>query len=148
MKSAGKTITILDANEIAIPNNTKTVNVVFQDILETDKYAVQMQVINDKDAHPQIFGPILLIARNSYGFQAELPYHVDSPNYRLSYVVFDHGQPDLLTRMREEWKKAISDSPQVFRTPIFKDSCQHKWKRYHGLMDSFDYCETCDEKRK
>jgi len=24
----------------------------------------------------------------------------------------------------------------------------HKWKHYEGIMDSFDFCEVCDEKRR
>lgn len=26
-------------------------------------------------------------------------------------------------------------------------TCQHTWKRYNGIMQVFDFCETCDEKR-
>ena len=26
--------------------------------------------------------------------------------------------------------------------------CRHKWKKYIGIMDAFEYCEHCDEKRR
>jgi len=26
--------------------------------------------------------------------------------------------------------------------------CKHDWKHYNGLMDSFDFCTICDEKRR
>ena len=31
--------------------------------------------------------------------------------------------------------------------PIYR-KCEHKWKHYQGLFESFDYCEICDEKKK
>ena len=26
--------------------------------------------------------------------------------------------------------------------------CNHRWKKYVGIMDSFEFCEHCDEKRR
>lgn len=26
--------------------------------------------------------------------------------------------------------------------------CDHKYKQYHGLTESYEYCEYCDDKRK
>jgi hypothetical protein len=26
--------------------------------------------------------------------------------------------------------------------------CNHSWKRYCGIIEEYDYCEKCDEKRK
>lgn len=26
--------------------------------------------------------------------------------------------------------------------------CSHSWKHYEGIMDSFDFCEKCDEKKR
>lgn len=37
-----------------------------------------------------------------------------------------------------------SSQPQI-STP---KGCDHKWKSYQGLIETFDYCEKCDEKRK
>lgn len=27
-------------------------------------------------------------------------------------------------------------------------ACVHKWKKYVGIMDAFEFCEHCDEKRR
>lgn len=29
-----------------------------------------------------------------------------------------------------------------------RKSCDHKWSIYHGLKETFEYCTTCDEKKK
>jgi len=29
-----------------------------------------------------------------------------------------------------------------------KKACSHSWKNYQGLMESYDYCINCDEKRR
>lgn len=29
-----------------------------------------------------------------------------------------------------------------------KSQCSHIWKKYVGFMESYDYCETCNEKKK
>lgn len=31
---------------------------------------------------------------------------------------------------------------------IKASSCDHKWTLYHGLSETFEYCVTCDEKKK
>ena len=38
----------------------------------------------------------------------------------------------------------FSNAPKATAKPI----CQHIWKRYTGLIDVFDYCETCDKKKE
>lgn len=35
----------------------------------------------------------------------------------------------------------------VYET-INKLQCQHKWKHYQGLVETYEYCELCNEKRK
>lgn len=30
----------------------------------------------------------------------------------------------------------------------FKKQCEHRWKRYEGFMENYDFCEICNEKRK
>lgn len=42
---------------------------------------------------------------------------------------------------------SFDTSNMGFETPKIEKTCQHSWKKYVGLMDSFDYCEKCDEKR-
>lgn len=29
-----------------------------------------------------------------------------------------------------------------------ENGCEHKWTTYEGLMQKFDYCTKCDEKKK
>lgn len=35
-----------------------------------------------------------------------------------------------------------------FGTDLEPKSCAHQWRRYHGLIEEYDYCTICDEKRK
>lgn len=30
---------------------------------------------------------------------------------------------------------------------LYPEGCQHSWKLYHGLNESYEYCVTCDKKR-
>lgn len=39
------------------------------------------------------------------------------------------------------------DSSIKYNVGEIKIACDHVWKMYHGLINSFEYCEKCDEKR-
>ena len=144
MRNVGN-MQVLAMGTVSIPENAKQVNVVFEDCLETDRYHLQFQMYNDKDKYPQMFGPLMVIAKNSYGFQVELPHAADSPNYQLSYLVW--GIVPIIPHIKVDIRD-FKDAKHEYMDKVVSAPCNHKWKRYTGLMDSFDYCEICDEKRK
>jgi len=58
-----------------------------------------------------------------------------------SDVSFEYANEDNLV-IRDEWHEYdegwYNDSPP---------DCRHKWKKYTGLSQSFEYCEICDKKK-
>jgi hypothetical protein len=45
------------------------------------------------------------------------------------------------------WREQVERSPQVFKTPIIGESgCNHEFKEYVGLTESYKYCLKCDHK--
>lgn len=50
-------------------------------------------------------------------------------------------------QFQESINKAMSDVLDIIR-PVMKEStCSHSWKEYVGLIDKYNYCEKCDEKK-
>jgi hypothetical protein len=49
------------------------------------------------------------------------------------------GLSGVIMRGREIHSVILDDMPH---------SCNHKWKRYVGFTDIYDYCETCGDKKK
>lgn len=41
----------------------------------------------------------------------------------------------------------IIDTGESFKKTKKEEECTHKWKFYHGLIESYDYCIYCDKKR-
>jgi hypothetical protein len=39
---------------------------------------------------------------------------------------------------------------EAYNCPVIEkaDTCQHEWKAYVGLSESFSYCVICDEKKE
>lgn len=77
-------------------------------------------------------------------------------NYSFFNIMFNLSQEEI-----DQLVKEIMESPGVIKDEqmdFFKDtipndyklttnSCQHKWKSYQGLNESFDYCTICDVKK-
>ena len=55
-------------------------------------------------------------------------------------------ESDVDLRTRAE-RFAYTLDNYVEPTPV-KKHCYHSWKFYQGIMEQYDYCEFCDEKRK
>lgn len=36
---------------------------------------------------------------------------------------------------------------EFYESTVAKSGCQHEYKRYDGLLESFEYCVKCDEKK-
>ena len=114
-----------------IPPGKSDIHVSLQNAMPDDKYTLYLQMINVKDANPQLHAPTV-VSKSSTGFNFELASPTDSPNYHIAFIAFYAEDAD-------------------WHTPIIggeKAPCAHKWKRYNGFMDSYDYCEHCDEKKK
>lgn len=48
----------------------------------------------------------------------------------------------------DEYDKKPINLPEGLRVDIDKlRSCSHKWKRYTGFLDEYEYCEVCDAKK-
>lgn len=54
----------------------------------------------------------------------------NDPNY------ITHGGPSIKRLPLDDIKKMYPSN-----------DCSHRWKQYHGLKESFEYCEVCDQKR-
>lgn len=37
--------------------------------------------------------------------------------------------------------------PNITTNTLEKKECDHQWKNYHGLNESFEYCTVCDVKK-
>jgi len=61
-----------------------------------------------------------------------VPYNVESPDPSISKF----------------W------NPRYFRIKLLEDDtentkeCNHRWKKYVGFTESYEYCEICDARRK
>ena len=49
------------------------------------------------------------------------------------------------------WDEELESLPPVisdqWTKEILPPACKHKWKKYTGLVQSFEYCEICDKKK-
>lgn len=71
-------------------------------------------------------------------------YLNDTLKGMIDQFFVDTASGDQLDRM------AMSVANQEFRTEIGTkrhEECNHKWKFYYGLIDSFEYCTKCDIKK-
>jgi len=62
----------------------------------------------------------------------------------LQYLIFYAGTPPPWTQ------ETVEKAWNFYNTPLEQNpcaTCTHKWREYVGIMDRFEYCEICDEKR-
>ena len=66
-------------------------------------------------------------------------------------------QTDMFDAIHEEHKKLmkqVQENANTFGQAViklpqdFEVKCNHKWVAYHGLIETYHFCEHCDEKRK
>lgn len=52
-------------------------------------------------------------------------------------------------KIRHEILESIDNNvKELGKSKLNLGGCQHKWKQYQGIIDTYDYCETCDQKRR
>lgn len=62
-------------------------------------------------------------------------------NERGTLTGTDYGSITFTPRL-----KPMQDSINKMASSIIKSTCDHSWKQYTGIMESYSYCEKCDEK--
>lgn len=62
----------------------------------------------------------------------------------LAHRIRDVACPNPKKELYKTYKESLK-SEDCLLGP--KTGCSHEWKTYNGLMNSFDYCSKCDEKK-
>ena len=55
--------------------------------------------------------------------------------------------PPMTGPMTETASSVLSHKLPPVKEISLKTTCSHKWKKYVGFIEEYDYCEVCDEKR-
>jgi hypothetical protein len=71
-----------------------------------------------------------------FGLDADIQNHQPTTKNTLSLATLKiNGQ--IVTPINNVTYAVNTDKPE----------CQHKWKKYHGLFEQYEYCEECNEKK-
>lgn len=80
---------------------------------------------------------------------------VDYPGYQFfdqtgRIITNQEAAKFLLEEYAKKLKQKIITSQEELAkpSPMFQTTCSHKWKKYVGFIEEYDYCEVCDEKRR
>ena len=70
-------------------------------------------------------------------------------------VVWDHHPIGIFSYHKADvamwnWESEAPKLPPGLHNALIKSNmiCSHEWKNYVGLMESFEFCAKCDEKKK
>ena len=72
--------------------------------------------------------------------QEEIDEIIDSYN-NGNYDPNDYNNTFTLTWDEDDIPGIISNEPPAFK------GCSHKWKKYVGIVQTYEYCEYCDKKK-
>lgn len=161
-------------DEAPLNYGSTEISIMFDYPLIDNNYTLSLVMMNQIDFHPQI-QPMIIVSKDSWGFKVKWGSPIDSGNYRLSYLVmhksaFSTPTPPPFVPKEEDSSDALDALKYIAGSIPFKvdpnmppDEAKfgdvtikniklpcwnHEWKRYDGLMDSFDYCIHCDEKKR
>lgn len=71
------------------------------------------------------------------------------PSRALTLAGFDWGYEKQLVLAASIYApKDIFKDIDASNYKLWKGECNHVWKKYAGLNETFEYCATCDVKRK
>lgn len=83
-------------------------------------------------------------------------YHIQSTIMGYSYdfeiiktgLKFTKYEYDFCWEMSQGlWSPIVEDEPIGFKFQESTPGCSHKWVKYHGLIDQYEFCELCDKKK-
>lgn len=92
-------------------------------------------------------GPVGL---RGYNFKNAKEYHLNLITDKIAGVTFkdgsflDFGSSSIPWKSIERYRGHIQPISSVTN----KIPCAHTWRAYQGLMESYDFCEKCDTKRR
>lgn len=96
------------------------------------KYKVGSLLYRIEMSSPKVYtGPLT---------QEEIDEIIDSYN-NGNYDPNDYNNTFTLTWDEDDIPGIISNEPPAFK------GCSHKWKKYVGLVQTYEYCEYCDKKK-
>lgn len=78
--------------------------------------------------------------------QSELDhtYHIAAADTLALLHTLQQQSGSTMPAPNTEGIKQMFNTPPIVTDPL---PCSHKWREYIGLMERFEYCEVCDEKR-
>lgn len=135
-------MTILEMNDLELRQGCQKLHVILENTLPNSKYRIFLTMINVHDTNPRSFPGMIVTGKDPTSFHVDLGHITDSANYRLSYVIIDED-PVQLKPSGKPLTITMPEAASRESAPIHI----HKWKHYHGIMESYDYCEICDKKR-
>lgn len=103
----------------------------------SDNCDLQMQVVSiyyESSKYYKIFG-ILTNKKNGIFYEMQ--------NYTLYKNQITHWKKDIIDRISEN---LLAMEPKVLIPHT--DECLHEWKSYHGILESYVFCEKCDKKKE
>lgn len=85
-----------------------------------------------------------------YGLKRTLTYWLPEPNTIFSDRIADFLAKEIMDYRTRHYGGMFYSGDSEIPIPDWdsRAACNHKWKKYVGIMDSFEYCEICDEKRR
>lgn len=125
----------------------------FKEINEYDVLpTVDIKFDENGEVKPINFSQVLAqtVYMSSISEPEEFPsiYSIDPLKY-MNWTA--RSSPLDIKSIQESYNKLMSDmlksQDEMSKPKISVKSCDHIWKHYQGLNETFDYCETCNEKK-
>jgi len=118
----------------------------------TPKPGVDARIVNEDWYHSDSAGHSVWIPRLLRGTIVGTTY---SPAFDLMLKVsFDCNTFEITPSELEIWEEESAQQLIPGLEDTFKawgnssNECDHKWKTYQGLQETYEYCSKCDKKRE